>query len=726
MDEIIKLSNFLKEAFSNDSYAYRDIKEELINVENRISELDNKLSNMDNYKKDIKGETFIQEMLTQHASNNREENVEEYNGLIYLADQEISELNSQISAINDNLENKAVSLSQAKTEEEKNSIQKEIRILSDEKYTLRQEISKLNEDKDYFVSEKNKLEAEIDADKDLLEKFENSKIDQEQLNKDKKEIISLQLEVRHLEKYMADLTVLNNFFDIVSKIENNEPYSNENLESILEQISNINVNQQSLNEIIELINKKTLEQQNLNEKISIPENYQINSLVSNSVRMERYEKLRKNNEENYKLTEQLLDSLEAKMEPLRNNRKEQENTLNEISLLAVKFREDATQDQYYQDEFKKLYAKVDKLREEEKELVVSSDEINYESSKKQLLDRKNRITNDLIHIEKLTKIETRDRFNYFKRNEDEIRLSMLKNEIKSLTNIVELFSKVKEAKEIYGLSKFKDDSLVNVYEILDNQNKTTLPGISVDNFDLPAATDDTKNQDDNIVDITDTNDDNIIDITDVNDNLDYKPTGKVTIIDKIKGSKNFKKVTKQIKTKLKAILATALVGIASLSGCASSKADSKIDSALENENITKTEFDNEDLKNNYDDVASEILNSIENDNSNINKEIENFNIGDTYAVSGDIYKTSIDAFNKTNGLEHYYPLSDSRTISAIEFVSPYGEHITVTENNKEQAELLRQLGWTEESYCTSNETRNLEYEGWHNLNDNGGMNAKSR
>ena len=53
-------------------------------------------------------------------------------------------------------------------------------------------------------------------------------------------------------------------------------------------------------------------------------------------------------------------------------------------------------------------------------------------------------------------------------------------------------------------------------------------------------------------------------------------------------------------------------------------------------------------------------------------------------------------------------------MSAIQFVSPDGEqHVTVTENNKEEADLLRALGWMEESYCTSNETRDLEYEGWH-------------
>ena len=63
-----------------------------------------------------------------------------------------------------------------------------------------------------------------------------------------------------------------------------------------------------------------------------------------------------------------------------------------------------------------------------------------------------------------------------------------------------------------------------------------------------------------------------------------------------------------------------------------------------------------------------------------------FNIGDTYIASGDIYGTSYDAKNDINGLDHYYPLSDDRTVSAIQFVSPDGQqHVTVTENNKKSA-----------------------------------------
>ena len=776
MNEIINLSNFLKEAFSNDEYAYRNTSEELSNIEKRIAELEDKLKDVDNYKKDIKGAVFVQEILTKHASNNREENLTEYKGLIELANSEIESLQNEINLVNINLREKIDRLSIVQNDEERISLQKEIRDLSNEKNDLRSEITNLISDKEYFNSEIDKINIEINEDKIRLEELENVKINKEALEKDKKELDDLKLEATHLEKYAADLVTLNNFFDVVSKIENNQEYNEENLNSILNDISDISVNLKSLSEVESLIESKNQERNEINEKLKDETNYLENYLDINVAKSNRYDKLYKNNKENYETTEKLLENLEIQMEPLKNNRLEQENTLSQISALSVMFREDDKQDDYYQAEFKRLYDKLEGLKKEEKNLVVSLDEDSYLTNKEQLLKRREIISRDLVHIEKLMTESNNAKFNRFKMNEDRIKLSLLDREINSLTNIKNLFSKVKSASEIYGLNVKNNDNILDEVTNKDNVDSKTeeniveektnednlnplsydldsLDGLGafydavmsegknnnsnvnnlsdgndLDNFDLPGADEPKKETKENIQsDKTDEND--------KQDDLDLEPTGDITPVEDVKKCTKWDKIKNKIKGNLKKILATVLVGSATLAAIIniggknvdSPKEDSIVETTFVSQNIEEdTKVKTEEISaslNEFDITAPSTSDIYTYEESPVNEistvnEFEKvdraFNIGDTYIASGDIYGTSYDAKNDINGLDHYYPLSDDRTVSAIQFVSPDGQqHVTVTENNKEDADILRSLGWMEESYCTSNETRDLEYEGWH-------------
>ena len=101
--------------------------------------------------------------------------------------------------------------------------------------------------------------------------------------------------------------------------------------------------------------------------------------------------------------------------------------------------------------------------------------------------------------------------------------------------------------------------------------------------------------------------------------------------------------------------------------------------------------------------------------------IENSNdltIGIEVDVSNDIYVNANDATNKQNILESYYPSTDERTISAIAY-SKNGstDYVTVTKDNKNKIEELKQLKYNVVAYCVSNDSKNIEYEGWHNIND---------
>lgn len=98
---------------------------------------------------------------------------------------------------------------------------------------------------------------------------------------------------------------------------------------------------------------------------------------------------------------------------------------------------------------------------------------------------------------------------------------------------------------------------------------------------------------------------------------------------------------------------------------------------------------------------------------------ENFSVGQDVSFTGEyIYQTSKDASSETNKLHPYYTNNDKRSISAIQMVSPDGtQHVTITDENKDKQNLLESMGWSVESYNISNDTRNIEYEGWINNSD---------
>ena len=45
------------------------------------------------------------------------------------------------------------------------------------------------------------------------------------------------------------------------------------------------------------------------------------------------------------------------------------------------------------------------------------------------------------------------------------------------------------------------------------------------------------------------------------------------------------------------------------------------------------------------------------------------------------------------------------------------DYVTVTKDNKNKIEELKQLKYNVVAYCVSNDSKNIEYEGWHNIND---------
>ena len=238
--------------------------------------------------------------------------------------------------------------------------------------------------------------------------------------------------------------------------------------------------------------------------------------------------------------------------------------------------------------------------------------------------------------------------------------------------------------------------------------------------------------------------------------------GKGKKTSKIKGIRkafSWGKIKEKIKKHWKKIVATVLVATATVSALVSCANNNKsIDE--DNANIIQennADFPSKSAANEFGVNTDDVLNNLNNqkqdknesseketyqvdidsqtkDNEEKNNDIdtnyqasektynvtsENFSIGQDVNFTGEyIYQTSKDASSETNKLNPYYTNADKRSISAIQMVSPDGtQHVTITDENKEEQNLLESMGWSVESYNISNDTRNIEYEGWINNSD---------
>ena len=238
--------------------------------------------------------------------------------------------------------------------------------------------------------------------------------------------------------------------------------------------------------------------------------------------------------------------------------------------------------------------------------------------------------------------------------------------------------------------------------------------------------------------------------------------GKGKKTSKIKGIRkafSWGKIKEKIKKHWKKIVATVLVATATVSALVSCANNNKsIDE--DNANIIQennADFPSKSAANEFGVNTDDVLNNLNNqkqdknesseketyqvdidsqtkDNEEKNNDIdtnyqasektynvtsENFSIGQDVNFTGEyIYQTSKDASSETNKLHPYYTNNDKRSISAIQMVSPDGtQHVTITDENKDEQNLLESMGWSVESYNISNDTRNIEYEGWINNSD---------
>ena len=239
-----------------------------------------------------------------------------------------------------------------------------------------------------------------------------------------------------------------------------------------------------------------------------------------------------------------------------------------------------------------------------------------------------------------------------------------------------------------------------------------------------------------------------------------KGKGKKT--SKIKGIRkafSWGKIKEKIKKHWKKIVATVLVATATVSAIGSCANNNK---SIDEDNANIIQENNADFPSksaanefgvNTDDILNNLNNQKQDKNESSEKETyqvdidsqtknneeknndidtnyqasektynvtsENFSIGQDVNFTGEyIYQTSKDASSETNKLNPYYTNADKRSISAIQMVSPDGtQHVTITDENKEEQNLLESMGWSVESYNVSNDTRNIEYEGWINNSD---------
>ena len=210
----------------------------------------------------------------------------------------------------------------------------------------------------------------------------------------------------------------------------------------------------------------------------------------------------------------------------------------------------------------------------------------------------------------------------------------------------------------------------------------------------------------------------------------------------VKKARNWKKCRNSIKKHAKSIIASVMVltiGLASgiginLSARQSNKEDkdNSINNVKYTEKVKDTPLDttpteevtnknNDDEKTKKEEKKTEKIER----NVEINEEViepvaENLNyqVGDEITFEGDqIYVSSFDVKNNTNGLEPYYPIEDERTISAIEYVSPSKDDYEIIIKDLKKAEELIEDGWSISSICMDNNTNDINNEGWVSVDD---------
>lgn len=234
---------------------------------------------------------------------------------------------------------------------------------------------------------------------------------------------------------------------------------------------------------------------------------------------------------------------------------------------------------------------------------------------------------------------------------------------------------------------------------------------------------------------------------------------KTSKIKNIRKAFNWENIKKGIKKHWKKVVAATLVATATVSALVSCAVNKNKNNDKDTANIIQdidSDLPSKSAANEFGVNADDVLNNLNNqkqdknesseetyqvdidsqtkDNEEKNTDIdtnyqasdktynvtsENFSIGQDVSFTGEyIYQTSKDASSETNKLHPYYTNNDKRSISAIQMVSPDGtQHVTITDENKDEQNLLESMGWSVESYNISNDTRNIEYEGWINNSD---------
>lgn len=205
---------------------------------------------------------------------------------------------------------------------------------------------------------------------------------------------------------------------------------------------------------------------------------------------------------------------------------------------------------------------------------------------------------------------------------------------------------------------------------------------------------------------------------------EYSQKSKRKKIKTVKKSSNWRKIKKLLKKNIYKVLASLLVGVtmffvpqisAGDGNYVNSKANISIveeSVATVDEVINNMDSKKEDVKEEYEQEKLIELNEIKDDN-----EVD-LTIGDNVDVNSDIYINANDATKKENAMPSYYSSLDERSISAIAYSNgDKSDYITVTKDNKDKIKELEKLKYDVVAYCVSNDSQNIQYEGWHNIDD---------
>lgn len=190
-------------------------------------------------------------------------------------------------------------------------------------------------------------------------------------------------------------------------------------------------------------------------------------------------------------------------------------------------------------------------------------------------------------------------------------------------------------------------------------------------------------------------------------------------IKKVKKVSKWQKIKKCLSKNIQKVLACLLIGgtmifVPQISASDGTLGNSKLSLHQSNNIISTIDEAIDSGEINTDDTTKQIAEDIHVDD-NILSDID---IGDKVDVNSDIYINANDAIKKENAMTSYYSTDDERSISVIAYSNgDKSDYITVTKDNKDKIKELEKLKYDVVAYCVSNDSQNIEYEGWHNIED---------